>query len=111
MSDLHFIAISPAENPACRSKGLNLMLMVDNRGEAAAAVVRFFGSDGTGWKQMYAAQREFPGHTHIHAYFYLPPACFSKELWDGQEPDELSIWAGETAPRADEGGQLLFLIP
>lgn len=111
MGDVRYLSILPAENPACRSKGLNLMLMVDNRGEAAAVVVRFYGSDGTGWREIYAGKREFPGHSHVHAYFYLPPACFAAELWGAEELEELSIWAGEAPPPAGEEGRLLFLVP
>ncbi|MDO5153795.1 MAG: hypothetical protein Q4D50_10620 [Eubacteriales bacterium] len=111
MRDVRYLNILPAENPVCRSKGLNLLLMVDNRGEAAAAVVRFYGSDGTGWREIYAGKKEFPGQTHVHAYFYLPPACFAPEMWDGEELEELAIWAGEAPPPPGEEGQLLFFIP
>ena len=47
MAGIHYLSFIPAENPAHRSQGMNLLLMVDNQGEDAAVTVRFYGSDGS----------------------------------------------------------------
>ena len=109
MADVHYLSFIPAENPVRRSQGVNLLLMVDNRGEAAAVTVRFYGSDGSAWREMYSQERHFQGHSHIHAYFHLPPACFAPENWGGEALDELAVWVGEAPPAPGEQGQLLFL--
>lgn len=111
MRDVRYLTILPAENPVSRSKGLNLLLMVDNRGEDTSAVVRFYGSDGTGWREIYAQEKHLPGQTHIHAYFHLPPDCFAPEMWGGEELEELSLVAGEAPPTPTQQGQLLFFVP
>lgn len=51
--------VHPAENPAHRSQGVNLLLMVDNQGEDAAVTVRFYGSDGSDWREIFAEERSF----------------------------------------------------
>ena len=79
MAGIHYLSFIPAENPVHRSQGVNLLLMVDNPGEDAAVTVRFYGSDGSDWREIFAQERSFQGHSHIHAYFHLPPACFAPE--------------------------------
>ena len=79
MAGIHYLSFIPAENPAHRGQGVNLLLMVDNQGEDAAVTVRFYGSDGSDWREIFAEERSFQGHSHIHAYFHLPPACFAPE--------------------------------
>ena len=78
---------------------MNLLLMVDNPGEDAAVTVRFYGSDGSDWREIFAQERSFQGHSHIHAYFHLPPACFAPENWGGETLEELAVWVGEAPPR------------
>ena len=90
---------------------MNLLLMVDNPGEDAAVTVRFYGSDGSDWREIFAEERSFQGHSHIHAYFHLPPACFAPEKWGGETLEELAVWVGEAPPAPTEQGQLLFLEP
>ena len=90
MAGIHYLSFIPAENPAHRSQGVNLLLMVDNQGEDAAVTVRFYGSDGSDWREIFAEERSFQGHSHIHAYFQLPPACFAPENWGGETPEELA---------------------
>ena len=110
MTGLRFVDLIPAENPAHLRKGVNILLMVENSGEEVTAAVRFYGSDGASWREMYAQEYTFPGHTHIHAYFHLPSDCFHPEKW-GEEPEELSIWAGLAQPSPAQQGYLLFLEP
>lgn len=74
MAGIHYLSFIPAENPVHRSQGVNLLLMVDNPGEDAAVTVRFYGSDGSDWREIFAQERSFQGHSHIHAYFHLPPS-------------------------------------
>lgn len=99
MAGIHYLSFIPAENPAHRSQGVNLLLMVDNQGEDAAVTVRFYGSDGSDWREIFAEERSFQGHSHIHAYFHLPPACFAPENWGGETLEELAVWVGEVPPR------------
>jgi|GEM_PF-503418 len=99
MAGIHYLSFIPAENPVHRSQGVNLLLMVDNPGEDAAVTVRFYGSDGSDWREIFAQERSFQGHSHIHAYFHLPPACFAPENWGGETPEELAVWVGEAPPR------------
>ena len=77
----------------------------------AAVTVRFYGSDGSDWREIFAEERSFQGHSHIHAYFHLPPACFAPENWGGETLEELAVWVGEAPPAPTEQGQLLFLEP
>ena len=86
MAGIHYLSFIPAENPVHRSQGVNLLLMVDNPGEDAAVMVRFYGSDGSDWREIFAQERSFQGHSHIHAYFHLPPACFAPENWGKEAP-------------------------
>ena len=58
-----------------------------------------------------AEERSFQGHSHIHAYCHLPPACFAPENWGGETLEELAVWVGEAPPAPTEQGQLLFLEP
>lgn len=111
MAGIHYLSFIPAENPTHRSQGVNLLLMVDNQGEDAAVTVCFYGSDGSDWREIFAEERSFQGHSHIHAYFHLPPACFAPENWGGETLEELAVWVGEAPPAPTEQGQLLFLEP
>ena len=111
MAGVHYLSFIPAENPVHRSQGVNLLLMVDNQGEDAAVTVRFYGSDGSVWREIFSQERRFQGHSHIHAYFHLPPVCFAPENWSGETLDELAVWVGEAPPAPGEQGQLLFLEP
>ena len=104
MAGIHYLSFLPAENPVHRSQGVNLLLMVDNPGEDAAVTVRFYGSDGSDWREIFAEERSFQGHSHIHAYFHLPPACFAPENWGGETLEELAVWGGRSAPRANGAG-------
>ena len=56
MAGIHYLSFIPAENPAHRSQGVNLLLMVDNQGEDAAVTVRFYGSDGSDWREIFEAE-------------------------------------------------------
>lgn len=108
MKDVAFVGIIPAENPVQGEDGVNILLMVDNRGEATRSLVRFYASDGGPWREIFAQEREFPEKTHIHAYFHLPESCFAPELWGGEKPEELSLYAGESEPQPNEQVVLLF---
>ncbi|MGM9550374.1 MAG: hypothetical protein ACI3V5_11115 [Faecousia sp.] len=111
MAGVRYLSILPAEDPVHRSKGLNLLLMVDNPGEDTVATVRFYGSDGSAWREIFSQEQRFRGHSHIHAYFHLPASCFAPENWNGEALEELSLWAGEAPPAPTEPGRLLFLEP
>ena len=92
---VRYVGILPAENPVKGTAGVNVLLMVDNPGEAVQTVVRFFVSDGGPWREILAEERELEGHTHIHAYFHLPESCFAPEAWGGEKPEELTLSVGE----------------
>ena len=111
MKDTRYVGILPAENPVSRGQSVNVLLMVDNRGEACTPVVRFYGSDGGPWREIFAGARELPAATHAHLYFNLPASCFAPELWGGETLEELAVWAGETPPAPEEQGILLFFEP
>ena len=111
MRDVRILNFIPAEDPVSLSKGLNLLLMIDNRGDETIACIRFYASDGTKWREIRAEERNLPGKTHIHAYFHLPPECFAPKEWGGESPEELEIWVGETSPEENAQGQLLFFVP
>lgn len=108
MADVAFAGLIPAENPARGSSGVNLLLLMENRGEAVRSLVRFFASDGGPWREIFAQERELPGKTHVHAYFHLPESCFAPEAWGGEKPEELALCAGEAQPGPEERGVLLF---
>ena len=108
MSCAHYLQIIPAENPAHAGKGVNLLVLVDNPGPAACVTVRFFGSLGASWRELYREERELPEKSHVHAYFHLPARCFASEMWGGEELEELVIAAGETFPGPEEQGVILF---
>ena len=61
MAGIHYLSFIPAENPAHRSQGVNLLLMVDNPGEDAAVTVRFYGSDGSGLAGSFCPGAELSG--------------------------------------------------
>ena len=111
MIDTRYVGLIPAENPARQGASVNLMVMADNRGEARVAPVRFYGRTAGPWREFYMEPRELDAETHIHLYFNLPASCFAPEKWDGEEPEELALWAGETEPGPEEQGILLFLEP
>lgn len=108
MKDVAFVGLIPAENPVRGENGVNILLMVDNRGEATRSLVRFYASDGGPWREIFAQEQEFAEKTHVHAYFHLPESCFAPEAWGGEKPEELSLYAGETGPGPGEQGVLLF---
>ena len=111
MRNVRILNFIPAEDPISLSKGVNLLLLIDNRGEETTACIRFYASDGTKWRELLAEEKNLPGETHIHAYFHLPSECFAPEKWGGESPEELTVWAGEAPPENDEQGQLLFFVP
>lgn len=111
MKDTRYVGLIPAENPAKRGASVNLMVMADNRGEARVVPVRFYGRAAGPWREFYMEPRELAAETHVHLYFNLPAACFAPEKWDGEEPEELALWAGETEPGPETQGILLFFEP
>lgn len=111
MTDTRYVGLIPAENPARRGIGVNVMVVVDNRRESRTAPVRFYGKAAGPWRAFYEASRELPAGTHVHLYFHLPAACFAPEEWGGEVPEELALWAGETEPGPGKQGVLLFLEP
>lgn len=84
--------------------------MVDNQGEDAAVAVRFYGSDGSDWREIFAEERSFQGHSHIHAYFRIfhLPVLHRKT---GAGAGGTGGMGGRSAPAPTEQGQLLFLEP
>ena len=111
MAGIHYLSFIPAENPAHRSQGVNLLLMVDNQGETPPLRCVFTAPTALTGGKFFAEERSFQGRSHIHAYFHLPPACFAPENWGGETLEELAVWVGEAPPAPTEQGQLLFLEP
>ena len=111
MRDVRILNFIPAEDPVSLSRGVNLLLMIDNRGDETTACIRFFASDGTQWRELIAEERNLPGKTHVHAYFRLPPECFAPSKWGGESQEELTVCVGEAPPENGERGQLLFFVP
>lgn len=111
LENLAFCALIPAENPVRSGQSLNLLLVAENKGTEVTETVRFFGSAGGGFREIWAEPRTFPANSHPHLYFNLPASCFAPENWDGQAPEELVLWAGEKTPREGEQGILLFFDP
>ena len=107
MSPLTCHAILPAESTVHRGQSLNVLLVMESR-IAAAAPVRFWGNDGSGWRLLLEEEREFPAEEHVHLYFNLPADRFSAPFWGGAAPEELSLAVGETAPETADAGVLLF---
>ena len=107
MSPLTCHAILPAESTVHRGQSLNVLLVMESR-IAAAAPVRFWGNDGSGWRLLLEEEREFPARSHPHLYFTIPAPRLSPDFWDGQAVEELALAAGETAPDPREPGVLVF---
>ena len=101
-------AVLPAENPAKLGQSLNILLVTENPTERdVSQVVRFYGSLGSGWRELIAEEREFPAHSHPHLYFNIPADRFSSDFW-GEEVEELAIAVGDTFPGPTEQGVLVF---
>lgn len=101
-------AILPAENPARAGQSLNILLVAENlTGQTITQPVRFYGSLGSGWRELLAEEREFPAHSHPHLYFNIPVDCFSETFW-GEEVEELALAVGDTPPGPMEQGVLVF---
>ena len=56
MSPLTCHAILPAESTVHRGQSLNVLLVMESR-IAAAAPVRFWGNDGSGWRLLLEEER------------------------------------------------------
>ena len=101
-------AILPAENPARAGQSLNILLVAENlTGQAITQPVRFYGSLGSGWRELLAEEREFPAHSHPHLYFNIPADRFSEAFW-GEEVEELTLAVGDASPGPKEQGVLVF---
>ena len=101
-------AVLPAENPAKLGQSLNILLVTENpTGQDVREVVRFYGSLGSGWRELVAEEREFPAYSHPHLYFNIPADRFSADFW-GEEVEELAIAAGDALPGPMEQGVLVF---
>lgn len=105
-----YCALIPAENPARAGKPLNILLVAENAGdEPVNHVVRLFGNDGFGWRELLAQERQLPAHDHAHLYFQIPADRFSAPFWDGEAPEELEILAADDLPGPGETGLLVFV--
>lgn len=101
-------AILPAENPARAGQSLNILLVTENpTGQTITQPVRFYGSLGSGWRELLAEEREFPAHSHPHLYFNIPADRLSETFW-GEEVEELALAVGDTPPGPTEQGVLVF---
>ena len=68
-------ALLPAESVIRRGAPLNVLAVMECSA-ACTAPVRFWGSDGRGWRLMLEERRTFPAGEHVHLYFTLPAHCF-----------------------------------
>ena len=101
-------AILPAENPARAGQSLNILLVTENPSDRdVIQPVRFYGSLGSGWRELLAEEREFPAHSHPHLYFNIPADRFSEPFW-GEEVEELTLAVGDVSPGPEEQGVLVF---
>ena len=101
--------VLPAENPARAGQSLNVLLVTENpTDQDVTRTVRFYGSLGTGWRELLAEEREFPAHSHPHLYFNIPADRFSESFWSGEEVEELALAVGEEPPGPTEQGVLVF---
>lgn len=105
-----YCALIPAENPARAGKPLNILLVVENAADQAVShVVRLYGNDGSGWRELLAQERQLPAHDHAHLYFQIPGDRFEAAFWDGEAPEELEILAADSLPGSGETGLLVFV--
>ena len=101
-------ALLPAQTTLRRGEPLNVLLVVGNSdNETRRVPIRFYGSEGDGWRALYAKACELapPGHSHLD--FQLPARCVGEEFW-GHAPEELSLVAAQAPPVSEQGGVLLF---
>lgn len=105
---IRYHALLPAENPAKAGQSQNVLLVTENPADQdVTQTVRFYGSLGTGWRELLAEEKEFPAHSHPHLYFNIPAERFSAAFW-GEEVEELALAAGDTPPGPMEQGVLVF---
>lgn len=101
-------ALLPARTTLRRGEPLNVLLVVSNSdAETRRVPIRFYGSEGDGWRELYAKDCELAPKGRSHLYFQLPARCFGEETW-GHAPEELSLAAAEAPPASEQGGVLLF---
>lgn len=108
MSGLICDAIIPAEGTIHRGESLNVLLVMESDVPATAAV-HFWGCDGTGWRELLLEQREISQSGHVHLYFNIPADRFLAPFWDGQAPEEVALYVGETPPERLDTGVLVFV--
>lgn len=108
--NVNYCSLIPAENPARAGKPLNILLVVENTWEQPVDhVIRFYGNDGFGWRELLAQERQLPASDHAHLYFQIPADRFAAAFWGGEEPEELEILAADSLPEPGKTGLLLFL--
>ena len=101
-------ALLPAQTTLRRGEPLNVLLIVGNSdAETRRVPIRFYGSEGNGWRELYAKDCDLAPKGYSHLYFQLPARCFGEETW-GHVPEELSLVAAEAPPASEQGGVLLF---
>ena len=89
---------------------LNVLLVANNpKPELCRRIFRFYADDGSGWREIFAQEKELEPNGHSHLYFQLPARCFGPAFWDAQ-PDELTLCAAFSPPEHD-GGVLLYYDP
>lgn len=98
------VYFQPAQTTFSDTAPLNVLLVADSEA-AGSCVFRFYGSVGSGCKELFAQEKAVEkGHTHL--YFQLPARCFGAQLW-GTTPEELTLLASVQEPEG-AGGVLLF---
>lgn len=103
-----FDALLPAQTTLRRGEPLNVLLIVGNSdNEVRRVPIRFYGSEGDGWRELYTKDCDLAPKGHSHLYFQLPARCFGEETW-GHAPEELSLVAAQAPPASEQGGVLLF---
>ena len=101
-------ALLPAETTVRRGQSLNVLLVMESRA-AIAALVRFWGNDGRGWRKLLEEWRDFPAGEHVHLYFNLPADRFTASFWGGGPPEEISLSVGGAPPEAADAVVLIFV--
>ena len=101
-------AVLPAETTIRRGQSLHVLLVMESP-EATAAPVRFWGNDGSGWRNLLEESRDFPAGEHVHLYFNLPADRFTAPFWGGTAPEEVSLVVGDAPPEAADAGVLIFV--
>ena len=108
MNDVTCVGLIPAEQIADPTAGLNVLVMaVNSSGQEAAAPVSLYGCVDTQPRELVCKVCTLSPGEHAHLYFHIPPRCFSPEFWDGETPEEMTLFAGVTAPQTI--GVLLFI--